>query len=501
MGDVYEAIDRERGGKVALKIMHRRELRGGDADSEHEWEVRFDREVRAIREIRSPHVIQVLDSGVDATTGEHFLAMERLEGEDVSGLLRRLGALPPDLAVRIAAQTCLGLQRAHAAGVVHRDIKPGNLFLSRDGDEVRVRILDFGVARLGTGGGEMDVTELTRTGSMLGSPQYMAPEQARGSKRIDARADLWSLGVVLYRLLANVLPHRMGEGGLGDLLIAICLIPAPLIQKHAPWISPEVAAVVHRALRIVPEERFESAEAMYEALVALLPDGSTRIDTSMLRSLDDEERQVVALRLPLPSMSDTDVGIEVNLEETIARPSAKTIEPAPTPSPEVRPGRGSRAAVVFSTAILALAAALTLVSIRARAPASTVVASSEPAAAASTEVERPSAPAAPVERAVRLRVVGAEAATIDGAPTPVEDGHVTVRGVIGATVHVELRGAGGSTTSAVVAIAESGPVPAMLEVRAVPARDATKPKIAASVQTPSRTPDAAAPQGLRTEFE
>lgn len=500
MGDVYEAIDREHGGKVALKIMHRRELRGGDADSEHEWEVRFDREVRAIREIRSPHVIQVLDSGVDATTGEHFLAMERLEGEDVSGLLRRLGALPPELAIRIAAQTCLGLQRAHDAGVVHRDIKPGNLFLARDGDEVRVRILDFGVARLGTGGGEMDVTELTRTGSMLGSPQYMAPEQARGSKKIDARADLWSLGVVLYRLLANVLPHRMGEGGLGDLLIAICLIPAPLIQKHAPWVSPETAAVVHRALRIVPDERFASAKDMYESLVALLPDESTRIDVSMLEPLSDEQRQVVALRLPLPSMSDTDVGIEVNLEETVARPSSKVLEATVEPPPPSPPARGgSKVGVVIAAAVLSLAGALTVSSLQHRSSPSPPASQPSPS---SPSVAPPPPAAPPVEREVLLKVVGAQEATIDGAPAALDDGHVTLRGAVGSTRRVELRGAGGKTSSSVVAIAESGPVPAVLELEArSPGRDPTKPKVPSPLPVRSSAPAASASQGLRTEFE
>ena len=142
----------------------------------------------------------MLDAGVDRDSGLPFLVMEYLAGADMSALLKRLGKLAPDLALRIVAQASLGLQKAHDAGVIHRDIKPANLFLAqRDAGEIVVKLLDFGIAKLTMEQAEdAESAALTRTGSVLGSPLYMSPEQARGnSKNIDSRADIWSLGVVL----------------------------------------------------------------------------------------------------------------------------------------------------------------------------------------------------------------------------------------------------------------------------------------------------------------
>jgi tetratricopeptide (TPR) repeat protein len=164
---------------------------------------------------------------------------------------------------------------------------------------LRVKIVDFGVAKITARQDDgVETTGLTRSGSMLGSPLYMAPEQARGSKSIDHRADLWSLGVVLYRALAGRAPHQHTEA-LGELIIAICSEPAGAVQELAPWVPPGVASLVHRALRIEAGERFQSAAEMLEAIERLLPAGA-EIDPAMIRPVSDDDRAHVAPRSPEP---------------------------------------------------------------------------------------------------------------------------------------------------------------------------------------------------------
>src|SRR5262249_24458096 len=155
------------------------------------------------------------DAGTDAETCLPFLVMEYLEGEDVQHLIKRLGPLSPDLALRIVAQACLGLDRAHEARIIHRDIKPANFFLAKAGFDTHpaqrvVKLLDFGIAKIAPDPSydSGETAGLTRTGSMLGSPLYMSPEQARGHKDIDRRADVWSMGVVLYQALTGRTPHQ-----------------------------------------------------------------------------------------------------------------------------------------------------------------------------------------------------------------------------------------------------------------------------------------------------
>ncbi|WP_437606183.1 protein kinase [Sorangium sp. So ce834] len=280
MGAVYEARHTGTGRRVAVKV-----ILGQAADDE--LLRRFQREARAVGAVESEHIAQVFDTGRDRETGSPYIAMEFLDGEDVQSLIERLGPLPVDLALRIALQACLGLEHAHEAGVVHRDIKPANLFLARKpGGQRVVKLLDFGVAKvtdqsLGNGG-------MTKSGALLGSPLYMSPEQARGSGAIDARSDLWSLGISLYHALSG---HRPNEHltGLGELVLAICTTPVRWIQEVAPWVPPEVAHVVHRTLIIDPAGRTASAGELAAALRAFLPHGEA-IAEAMLVPLDAATR-------------------------------------------------------------------------------------------------------------------------------------------------------------------------------------------------------------------
>ncbi|WP_050434526.1 protein kinase domain-containing protein [Chondromyces crocatus] len=271
MGRVYEGRHVATGRRIAVKV-----ITAADAAAFGRLEV----EARAAGAIESQHIAQVLDVGIDEATGAAYIVMELLEGEDLSLVLCRLGCLPLQLCLRIAVQTCRGLARAHAAGVVHRDIKPANLFLAeRDGGELAVKILDFGIAKLRPSPfAQQDAVTLTRTGSMLGTPLYMSPEQVRGQQTLDLRTDLWSLGVVLYEALTGKPPHQ--RDAVGEVVVAICTAKPPPVDKVAPWVPPGVAAVVARALEIDPKDRFQRAEEMLAALLALLPD-----DPSIRRSM------------------------------------------------------------------------------------------------------------------------------------------------------------------------------------------------------------------------
>lgn len=296
MGEVYEAVNIGTGRHVAIKL-----ILGGYAAGCTDHLARFEREARAAGSVNNPHVVEVLDIGRDRKSGLPFLVMELLVGEDLQKLLERTGPLPVNTALRILAQACTGLEQAHGASIIHRDIKPANIFLAQQsGDQVVVKLLDFGIAKM-----KVDPTtgdsSLTQTGRLLGSPRYMSPEQVNGVKNIDARTDIWSLGVVAYELLTNQTPHRNPDM-LGQLLMAICTSSAGPVQTLAPWVPPEVAAIVHRALAIKLDDRFQTTSAMLEELRVRLP-RDIGLSRAMLVPLSAAERRHKARVLVMPGVS------------------------------------------------------------------------------------------------------------------------------------------------------------------------------------------------------
>ena len=185
MGSVWQAVHLSLDQPCAVKFIE------GEVGNAADAHARFEREAKAAAALRSPNVVQILDHGVWA--GRPYIAMELLEGEDLGrALLRAGGKLPPARILEVLEQVCRALTRAHAAGFVHRDLKPDNVFLTQDDDRLLVKILDFGVAKQTSQAIE---GSNTRTGAMLGTPYYMSPEQAQGIKSVDARSDLWSLAV------------------------------------------------------------------------------------------------------------------------------------------------------------------------------------------------------------------------------------------------------------------------------------------------------------------
>ncbi|HTJ82424.1 MAG TPA: serine/threonine-protein kinase, partial [Polyangiaceae bacterium] len=267
MGAVYEATHTGTGRRVAVKLIQQIAL--GDTDVF----ARFQREARASSAVDTRHIVEVLDSGRDPETGLPYMAMEMLKGEDVGAYIARRGPMPISLALRVTAQACLGLAKAHHADVVHRDIKPANLFLTEEeDDEVIVKILDFGIAKVRPKTPlEGEGLALTQTGRLLGTPLYMSPEQAQGMKDIDHRTDLWSLGAVLFEALTGAPPFDAEN--LGRLILAICSKPVRTPSSISSGISPELDAIVTRAMKTDRDDRYPNADAMFEDLMTHLPDG------------------------------------------------------------------------------------------------------------------------------------------------------------------------------------------------------------------------------------
>lgn len=260
MGSVWQAVHLSLDQPCAVKFIE------GEVGNVADAHARFEREAKAAAALRSPNVVQILDHGVWA--GRPYIAMELLEGEDLGRALHKAGGrLPPARILEVLEQVCRALTRAHAAGFVHRDLKPDNIFLTQDDDRLLVKILDFGVAKQTSQAIE---GSNTRTGAMLGTPYYMSPEQAQGIKSVDARSDLWSLAVIVFQCLTGRLPFE--SEALGDLLVKIIVQPLPTPSQVAP-VPPGFDAWWRRASDRNPDGRFPTAKDFAQSLAVAL--GST----------------------------------------------------------------------------------------------------------------------------------------------------------------------------------------------------------------------------------
>ena len=253
MGSVWVADHLSLQSQVAVKFMTPAQLE--DRVSVQ----RFQQEARAAAEIRSPHVVQVFDHGITAD-GLPYIVMELLEGESLDRRVKRLGPLDPAEVVSLVLQACKGLGKAHQRGVVHRDIKPPNVFIIDSGGEPFVKLLDFGVAKF-SGAEEIN---MTAAGNMVGTPAYMSPEQLFHGKEIDHRGDLWSLAVVTYYALTGSRPF---EGAtLGELCVAIKRGVFAMPSECRSDLSPDVDAWFAHAFHRDMDARFSTAKEMAQSL-------------------------------------------------------------------------------------------------------------------------------------------------------------------------------------------------------------------------------------------
>ncbi len=225
---------------------------------------RFVREAQLAARIRSVHVVQVYDSG-EAPDGRPYIAMEYLVGEALRDRLDR-GRLTITETGRIVSHVTRGLARAHDAGLIHRDLKPDNVFMAREGDDEVIKVLDCGVAKASDALSDSDV-DPTRTGALVGTPYYMSPEQAQGLKTIDIRTDLWSMGVLVYECLTGHRPFTAEALGplIGKILVAP--ITPPSVVAPDARLPPQLDAWMARALARDPNARFSSAKELADAFV------------------------------------------------------------------------------------------------------------------------------------------------------------------------------------------------------------------------------------------
>ncbi len=272
MGAVYEATHKLIGRRLAVKFLH------SQYNSNEEVVIRFQREAQAAAAIGHDNIIEVTDMG-QTEDGDPFLVMEYLEGGDVKDLLAEMGALPIEVAVDIMVQALSALQAAHQAEIIHRDLKPENIYLIKKADrENYVKLLDFGISKFRSLEGEGS-KGLTQTGTVLGTPYYMSPEQARGDQNIGPKSDIYAMGVILFQMVTGVLPFDAPN--YNALLIKILTEDPPDPLDIKPDIPGDLVEIIKRAMSRDLSSRFDNCAEFREHLLPYAPGASASFQTKM----------------------------------------------------------------------------------------------------------------------------------------------------------------------------------------------------------------------------
>jgi serine/threonine protein kinase len=266
MAIVYEGEHVAIGKRVAIKLVQ--SLFAKDADVVQ----RFEHEARSASAVESEHIVHVFDAGADPELGL-FLVMELLKGEDLARVLAREGKLEPMFACSLVDQAALGLEKAHAAGVVHRDLKPANVFLvERDDGSTLVKLVDFGIAKIVRDVHDARLARrgITRRGTAVGTPQYMSPEQAQALDTVDHRTDVYSLGAVLFEAIAGQ-PHLPERPTYEQTILQIVSTPAPRLRSFAPDVPAALDDLVADMLELDVSRRVQNMQTVRERLEAVYP--------------------------------------------------------------------------------------------------------------------------------------------------------------------------------------------------------------------------------------
>ena len=331
MGVVVAARDERNGDAVAVKL-----LRSVDDTRSVE---RFFREARAMGRLDSRHVVRVRDAGSDGK--KPYLVMDRLDGIDLSERAKRGGRLPVREAADYLVQACEALSHAHSKGIVHRDVKPSNLFLHQDGSETILKVLDFGISKVQS----RDVWERTLTttddGGVLGSPPYMSPEQVRDPKTVDPRSDVWSLGVVLYKILSGSVPFD-GES-VGTVFAKVLECPYPSMVDTAD-VPADVDAVVRRCLEKNRDARFAHVGELALALAPFASPQFAELAPRVAQRMHDEG-PTIARASSAPEMAPRQGGRDRAEPSTMSLSGPPPAARQSAPPPVLRPSEAPPAAV------------------------------------------------------------------------------------------------------------------------------------------------------------
>jgi len=390
MGTVMLAHHLRLDEDVALKFLNPQAMKKPDVVA------RFEREARAVVKLKSPHVTRVLDVEV-AENGTPFIVMEYLEGQTLAGLVRGGAALPVELAVEYMLQACEAVAEAHAMGIVHRDLKPGNLFLTTgvDGSAV-VKVLDFGVSKFGnldkTSGAEIE----TLPDAVVGSPPYMSPEQLRSSKQVDARTDIWALGVVLFEIVTGRMPFAADN--LHEHYTKLMLEDPPMPTQVRADLPAKLDAIVGKCLQREPQDRYANVGELARDLAGLAPERAKASAERVERTLANQRSARASSR---PSLPAPPIAIPPSLHTT----NDETKLTAPR-----RARRTARFAMIV--AVGAVLAAATFVVTKFRAPAATA-----PTAALTTPVTTATAPATTAAVTVTTTATATATATSTSSTT------------------------------------------------------------------------------------
>ncbi|MDI1444318.1 serine/threonine-protein kinase [Polyangium sp. 6x1] len=414
MGLVLLAMHVDLEQPVAVKVLHEHSAYDDGAIA------RFIREARAAGKIQSEHVARVMDAGL-LPEGGAYIVMELLDGKDLADVLHDEGALDVAVAVKHLLEACDAVAAAHAVGIVHRDLKPANLFLARKPDETQiVKVLDFGVSKMVLPNAPTAVSGLTQSGQIFGSPSYMAPEQLRSATDVDARADIWSLGVVLYELVTGRLPFPART--MADMMAAVVRDPPQPLAEVRADAPPELEAILMRCLEKEPSDRYSSVGELARALAPLSPGNEALV--ARIERVSARSAAGGAPSLPVPSSARVDVVASGQADAVTRGGSAEGPQDITSPSPLSRslrsvrpsslPGR-SRWIVWAATALVAAVTLAVILSHRAPRPTTT------PASTSAPSVEPP-APVTPAESAEVLPAV----ASASGAPSAAARVEVTI---------------------------------------------------------------------------
>ncbi len=342
MSTVHLAFDMRLERRVAVKLL-----------AEHLAEdptfvSRFQREAQAAARLVHPNIVQIFDSGLDEQSGRHFIVMEYIEGSSCAEILRDDGWVEVDEAAAIVEQACAGLHYAHRHGVVHRDVKPGNLLRSREGE---VKLADFGIAKA------TEQSSITQVGSVLGTAAYLAPEQARGEEA-GPRADLYALGVVTYQLISGRLPYEATS--LTELALKQQREEPPLLDTLVAAVPHELAEAVAIALALDPRERYQTAREMGRA-ISDGADGISPLEPTVSDRRADPAQATQATSVLAGGTrraASAPPGTAISPKRPRPGPARQaTVSPSASAPASSRPARsgGARRFVIAALALLALA--------------------------------------------------------------------------------------------------------------------------------------------------